>query len=143
MTASGSHGPELRIADSDREAAVTALGEHYAAGRLTKEEFEERAAAAWAARTASGLWPLFADLPRVAVPGAVAPAVAEPVRRRTSPPLPTVLLVVLVLLVLTKGMVLVPLLLWALWTRSPRHRRHGMPSTHGGHGAYDVPHRFR
>ena len=57
-------GPEMRIGDAEREAAVTALGEHFAAGRLTKEEYDERAGQAWAARTASGLWPLFADLPR-------------------------------------------------------------------------------
>ena len=35
-------GPELRIGDAEREAAVTALGEHYAAGRLTKDEYDER-----------------------------------------------------------------------------------------------------
>jgi hypothetical protein len=57
-------GPEMRIGDAEREAAVTALGEHFAAGRLTKEEYDERAGQAWAARTASALWPLFADLPR-------------------------------------------------------------------------------
>ena len=39
----GHRGPELRIGDAEREAAVTALGEHYAAGRLTKEEYDERA----------------------------------------------------------------------------------------------------
>jgi hypothetical protein len=55
--------PELRIGDEERERAVTALGEHYAAGRLTKEEYDERAAAAWVARTESGLRPLFVDLP--------------------------------------------------------------------------------
>src|SRR4051794_41885231 len=56
--------PEIRIGDAEREAAVTALGEHYAAGRLTKEEFDERAGIAWTAKTNSTLWPLFADLPR-------------------------------------------------------------------------------
>jgi hypothetical protein len=56
--------PPLRIGDDDREAAVTALGDHYAAGRLTKEEYDERADRAWAARTGSDLIPLFADLPR-------------------------------------------------------------------------------
>jgi uncharacterized membrane protein len=56
-------GPELRIGDSEREAAVAALGDHYAAGRLTKEEYDERAARAWEARTRSALWPLFSDLP--------------------------------------------------------------------------------
>lgn len=59
-------GPELRIGDSEREAAVAALGDHYAAGRLTKEEYDERAARAWEARTRSALWPLFSDLPRPA-----------------------------------------------------------------------------
>ena len=63
--------PELRIGDEEREAAVAALGEHYAAGRLTKEEYDERAERAFAARTRSQLVPLFADLPRPAgTPGA-------------------------------------------------------------------------
>jgi hypothetical protein len=55
--------PEIRIGDAEREAAVAALGEHYAAGRLTKEEYDERAERAWAARVSSTLTPLFADLP--------------------------------------------------------------------------------
>ncbi|CAA9364100.1 MAG: hypothetical protein AVDCRST_MAG72-2542 [uncultured Nocardioidaceae bacterium] len=55
--------PEMRIADADRDAAVSALGEHYAAGRLTREEFDERSDRAMSAKTASGLSPLFADLP--------------------------------------------------------------------------------
>ena len=62
------NGPELRIGDDEREAAVTALGEHFAAGRLTKEEYDERAERAWAARTASAMLPLFADLPRPQAP---------------------------------------------------------------------------
>jgi len=56
--------PEMRIGDAEREAAVEALGEHFAAGRLTKDEYDERAERAWAARTSSQLYPLFADLPR-------------------------------------------------------------------------------
>ena len=56
--------PEVRIGDAEREAAVSALGEHYAAGRLTKEEYDERAEQAFAARTSSQLFPLFVDLPR-------------------------------------------------------------------------------
>ena len=54
---------EIRIGDAEREAAVAALGEHYAAGRLTKEEYDERAEQAWAARASSALTPLFVDLP--------------------------------------------------------------------------------
>lgn len=137
MTPPGSHGPELRIADRDREAAVTALGEHYAAGRLTKEEFDERADAAWAARTASGLWPLFADLPRPAVqqpaPATVhrTPA-AVPAQRR--PPLPPlVIALLLLLLVASHGFVLVLLLVWAVLSRF------GRPGPYGGHGTYGAP----
>jgi hypothetical protein len=55
--------PELRIGDQEREAAVAALGEHYAAGRVTKDEYDERAERAWAAKTNSDLKPLFLDLP--------------------------------------------------------------------------------
>jgi Flp pilus assembly protein TadB len=55
--------PEMRIGDAEREAAITALGEHFAAGRLTKEEFDERSAKAYAARTNADLRPLFVDLP--------------------------------------------------------------------------------
>lgn len=61
---------ELRIGDADREAAVADLGEHYAQGRLTKEEYDERSDAVWSARTRSDLAPLFADLPGSAYAGA-------------------------------------------------------------------------
>ncbi|MFW6205450.1 MAG: DUF1707 SHOCT-like domain-containing protein [Actinomycetota bacterium] len=54
---------QLRIGDAERDAAVAALGEHYAAGRLTREEFDERAGRATAARFDADLAPLFADLP--------------------------------------------------------------------------------
>ena len=39
------------------------LGEHYAVGRLTKDEFDERSDAVWSAKTRGDLAPLFADLP--------------------------------------------------------------------------------
>jgi hypothetical protein len=57
--------PEIRIGDAEREQAVSALGEHYLAGRLSKEEYDERAGAAWKAKTRSQLDPLFYDLPRM------------------------------------------------------------------------------
>ncbi|GAA5125311.1 DUF1707 domain-containing protein [Pseudonocardia adelaidensis] len=56
--------PLLRIGHAEREAAVRELGEHYAAGRLDAAEYEERTSAAYAARTAEDLEPIFADLPR-------------------------------------------------------------------------------
>jgi TM2 domain-containing membrane protein YozV len=59
-----SQQPSLRIGNTEREAAVRELGEHYAAGRLDAAEYEERTSAAYAARTAEDLAPLFADLPR-------------------------------------------------------------------------------
>ena len=58
-----SPAPEPRIGDLERDAAITALGEHYAAGRITKEEYDERAGFALRARTAADLRPLFVDLP--------------------------------------------------------------------------------
>jgi hypothetical protein len=70
----------MRIGDGEREAAVRALGEHYAAGRLDAAEYEERTTAAYAARTAADLAPLFADLPHEHPTVAIAaqPTVAVP-----------------------------------------------------------------
>jgi hypothetical protein len=55
--------PHLRAADADREAVATTLGRHMADGRLTLAEYDERVAAAWAARTYGDLAALTADLP--------------------------------------------------------------------------------
>lgn len=130
------NGPELRIGDDERETAVAALGEHYAAGRLSKDEYDERAAQAWDARTRSALWPLFADLPR---PEPVRSAGPAPGDRRGHPgpfgglgsshrqgwwfgarTLP-VILVVLVLVLLTKLPWFVLLIaVWLVWTRMLR-----------------------
>ena len=53
----------LRISDADRQAAVDLLGEQYAVGRLTRDEFDERSDAVWSAKTQGDLAPVFADLP--------------------------------------------------------------------------------
>ena len=53
---------DLRLSDADREDAIARLSEHYAAGRLDKEEFDERSDAVWTAKTGSDLAPIFADL---------------------------------------------------------------------------------
>jgi hypothetical protein len=63
MTMSTSR-PPLRIGDIERDAAAAALSEHYANGRLTKSEYDERLGAIWAAKFDADLGPLFADLPR-------------------------------------------------------------------------------
>ena len=54
----------LRVSDADRDRAIAELSEHYQAGRLTTEEFEDRAGRALQARTAADLAALFTDLPR-------------------------------------------------------------------------------
>jgi hypothetical protein len=53
----------LRVGDQEREATVAALGRHFAEGRLTSLEHEERTALALTARTVDDLDRLLADLP--------------------------------------------------------------------------------
>ncbi len=65
MAQQSNRADETRIGDTEREQAVSQLGEHYLAGRITKEEYDERTAAAWSARTVSQLQPLFWDLPQM------------------------------------------------------------------------------
>jgi hypothetical protein len=55
--------PGMRAADADRERTLDALRAAYGEGRLTKEEFDARSAAAMAARTYSELTALVADVP--------------------------------------------------------------------------------
>ena len=83
---------QMRIGDSERDAAAAALGEHYAAGRLTKDEYDERIDRVWAAKFEADLAPLFSDLPRrgtLVAPARGMPAAGEMpamARRRTAPP---------------------------------------------------------
>jgi hypothetical protein len=53
----------MRASDDEREHAAEALREHYAAGRLTSEELDERLEAAYRAKTGEELNELRADLP--------------------------------------------------------------------------------
>jgi Domain of unknown function (DUF1707) len=52
-----------RASDGDRERIAAALGGHYAAGRLTLEEFQQRLDRAYAAKTLGELDDLMTDLP--------------------------------------------------------------------------------
>jgi hypothetical protein len=61
----------IRVSDNERDQAVAELSEHYQAGRLTLEEFDDRSGLALRARTGSDLVALFADLPTTAVPAAM------------------------------------------------------------------------
>jgi hypothetical protein len=56
-------GSGIRIGDAEREAAATSLREHYARGRLTLEEFQQRLDAVFAAKTDTELASVTRDLP--------------------------------------------------------------------------------
>ncbi len=55
--------PDVRIGNAERSEALDLLGEHFALGRLTLSEFDERSAMASAAGTRGDLDVLFTDLP--------------------------------------------------------------------------------
>jgi DUF1707 SHOCT-like domain len=74
-------GPDLRITDAGREAAAAYLREHYAQGRLTLEEFNQRLDAVFAATTQRQLSGLTRDLPPAGPPLPPLPAAPAGARR--------------------------------------------------------------
>src|SRR5262245_54616570 len=106
--------PDLRVSQAERDEVVTVLAGHFADGRLTVEEYEERVEAALAARTGRDLEPLLEDLPEADRPAA--PARTRHRRERRSlgaPVIPARLLAVaaVVVLAIATG----PWALWLLW----------------------------
>lgn len=77
-------GPDLRAGDADRDAAAATLREHYAQGRLSLEEFNQRLDAAFAATTHRQLSQLTWDLPHHDRQPALPAAPARPVRAHDS-----------------------------------------------------------
>jgi len=71
---------QMKASDSDRDAVVSDLGEHFQAGRLTAGEFDERMGRALASRTWGELRDLLADLPATQ-PGPRASATSSPSAR--------------------------------------------------------------
>jgi len=69
-------GPDLRIGDAEREAAATGLREHYAQGRLSLEEFNERLDAVFKSTTQGQLSQITHDLPHATAPSAPLPLVS-------------------------------------------------------------------
>jgi hypothetical protein len=67
----------IRISDADRERAAARLREHFAEGRLSSEELDERISAALSAKTFGDVRPIMADLPD---------PVPVPPQARQSPP---------------------------------------------------------
>ena len=61
-------GYNVRVGDADREAVAAQLREHYADGRLTLEELNERLDQAFAAKTKADLFAVTRDLPQAARP---------------------------------------------------------------------------
>ncbi len=120
--------PELRVGDAERDVAAASLGEHFAAGRLTRQEYDERSDLALQARTQAQLDRLFGDLPGASS----APRTDQPPsRRRPHPPSPWLaripwvpLLVLLVVFAVLPHAPFLPLvLLGCLWFFGPwRHR---------------------
>lgn len=66
--------PSLRIGDRERDAVAAELQEHYAHGRLTLEEFNQRLDAVFAAKTQDDLSRITADLPHIRSGGAPLPS---------------------------------------------------------------------
>jgi hypothetical protein len=138
---------QIRIGDAERDAAATALGEHFAAGRLTKDEYDERAEQIWAARYGNDLDPVFVDLPKPVTARPVAqvpgqpqwsrpPQWSGPAQRRGPQPRPF-FWAAPILPLLVVGLVLIAfsippwplfILLW-IWIAGGfrQHRRHWQP----------------
>lgn len=56
-------GFEMRVGDAERDAAAAELREHFASGRLTQDELNERLDQVFAAKTRGDLHALMTDLP--------------------------------------------------------------------------------
>ncbi len=98
----------IRIGDADRERVTARLREHYAEGRLTAEELDERISATLTAKTFGDLRPIMADLPEPGPlgpqpgPGPVPPPYQHPpyAYRRGPRLLPVALLLMFLVLIL-------------------------------------------
>jgi len=130
-------GP-VRIGDTERDRAIATLGDHFAAGRLNREELDERVEAAMQARFDDDLEPLFADLP-VPEPVLEPVGVAGERRLRVLPLLMWLMPLVLLATVVTAVLIGAPWILWGffwvflfsgLWGRRryyPRYHHPGPP----------------
>jgi hypothetical protein len=101
----------IRVSDADREQVTARLRDHYAEGRLTESELDERVSAALNAKTFGDLRPLMVDLPG---PAPVPPQPPQPPQPQWGGPpwvayrrgprlLPLILLVLVAALVFPGG----------------------------------------
>jgi hypothetical protein len=73
-------GSDLRVSDQERDHAAEQLRDHFASGRLTQDELNERVQAVYQARARQHLDDLLNDLP--ALPATAAQLKAEVAQRR-------------------------------------------------------------
>ena len=111
----------LRLSDADREAAVERLGEQYAVGRLTKDEFDERSDAVWSAKTKGDLAPVFDDLPSRARAATPARSTGQRGRAWRVPFLPVLFVIVGIALIAKAPFLLFGLLFWFCFARPHWH----------------------
>jgi hypothetical protein len=124
----------VRIGDAERDAALDKLGDHFAAGRLTREELDERTDQAIGARFDRDLEQIFRDLPDgapAARPLAVRARPALPVRPQRNVGLSVVVMTLVPLLVLAvvasivlHGPVFVGPIIWLLVLSGMGRRYH-------------------
>ncbi|MBB5155107.1 DUF1707 SHOCT-like domain-containing protein [Saccharopolyspora phatthalungensis] len=124
----GRRGKDLRIGDPERENAMRLLGEHFSAGRLDVQEYDERCQQAAAARFGSELDALFEDLPAPRPsnpPRSVVPEALPAMRRAARGNLVVVIcaaVLIIFLIVAARQLalvLLVPLaaMIWFYWRR--------------------------
>ena len=73
----------MRVSDADRDHVTARLRDHFAQGRLTPDELDERVSAALNAKTVGDLRHIMADLPE---PAPVAPRTSYRSQRAGPPP---------------------------------------------------------
>jgi DUF1707 SHOCT-like domain len=97
----------IRASDADRDRVTARLQEHFAAGRITRDELDERVAAVLGAKTFGELRPALADLPEpVPAPRAAAAQRAGrpwPARRHHPRLMPVFLLLLLTAVLVSSG----------------------------------------
>ncbi|WP_433251491.1 DUF1707 SHOCT-like domain-containing protein [Streptosporangium sp. CA-135522] len=71
----------MRASDGDRDKVASVLREHYAQGRLTVEEFDERLEQLYTSKTYGELATLTSDLPDVDLRELSVPQIRRPERR--------------------------------------------------------------
>jgi hypothetical protein len=129
----------VRVGHAEREAAAAVLQRHFAEGRLTWDELDERLGAAYAARVQPELDALFSDLPRAAAAPAQIPF-APPIKRPSAEldlPRPVIFAVCFAAVVgavllgvfdLAPGIVFLPVLAFVLLRKHQVAQRHTQPS---------------